>query len=123
LTVIKGLGHPAEPDKIHCQKHQQAGCVDNAIFVKRHFPVVLLKEYIVPNYRVFNFVCDLDIVIWNLFVFWCLHYGIWHYFRRAGEPLNHEPKTTRPMFIVMFTSLKYQTAVDNGLDDLRVTKD
>lgn len=85
--------------------------------------MVLLKEYIVPNYRVFNFVCDLDIVIWNLFVFWCLHYGIWRYFRRAGEPLNHETKPTLPMFIVMFKSLKYQAAVDNELDDLRVTKD
>jgi cbb3-type cytochrome oxidase subunit 3 len=29
----------------------------------------------------------LDIVIWNLFVFWCLYFGIWHYFRRAGKPL------------------------------------
>ncbi len=29
---------------------------------------------------------DLNIVIWNLFVFWCLYFGIWHYFRWAVYP-------------------------------------
>jgi hypothetical protein len=28
----------------------------------------------------------LDIAIWNLFVFWCLYFGIWHYFKPAGTP-------------------------------------
>ena len=32
-----------------------------------------------------NLFGSLDIVIWNLFVFWCLYFDIWHYFRRAGE--------------------------------------
>jgi len=26
----------------------------------------------------------LDIEIWNLFVFWCLYFGIWHSFWRLG---------------------------------------
>jgi hypothetical protein len=27
----------------------------------------------------------LEIEIWNLFEFWCLCFGIWHYFRRSGK--------------------------------------
>jgi hypothetical protein len=53
----------------------------------------------------------LDIVIWNLFVFWCLYFGIWHYFRPAGKL---KPKPTLPMVIVTFPGLKYQAAGDNG---------
>jgi len=56
----------------------------------------------------------LDIKIWKLFVFWCLYFGIWHYFRRAGQPRNLKPKPTLPMVIVMYPGLKYRAAVDNG---------
>jgi hypothetical protein len=71
-------------------------------------------KFEIPNFRIFDLICGLDNAIWNLFVFRCLYLGIWHYFRRAGKPFNLKPNPTLPMVSVMFSGLKYQTAVDNG---------
>jgi len=67
-----------------------------------------------PERGTFKLFGSLDIVIWNLFVFWCLYFGIWHYFRRAGKPRNLKPNPTLARVIVMFPGMKYQAAGDNG---------
>jgi uncharacterized protein YlaI len=54
----------------------------------------------------------LDIAIWNLFVFWCLYFGIWHYFKPAGTPWNLKLKPALPMHIFMCPRLKYRAAAD-----------
>jgi hypothetical protein len=53
-----------------------------------------------------NLFGSLDIEIWNLFVFWCLYFGICHYVRRAGW--NLKPKPTLPMVIDIYHVLNIE---------------
>jgi hypothetical protein len=67
--MIKGLSHQAEPDEIDSQEQQQTGCVDNAVFMKRHLIVVSLNNTL---FQAIGFLI--------LFGIWILSFGIYLYF-------------------------------------------
>jgi hypothetical protein len=59
---------------------------------------ILRQRFNVIRFPAFG---SLSIEVWNLFLFCCLYFGIWHYPARSGKQRSLKSIPTLPMHIIM----------------------